>query len=418
MSKDSVELARFRIRFARSIRVATVGAFALASLPLIGCRGRAQDDYYRQKLTNQIRVLEDQLYDADYQNRVLQDKLEHARSVNGLPYEDPSAFELQDRPLPAIPEPVPDYDVIDLDSPDSENAIEDPSAVQERPQSESPGTTLPMPSSQSPDEPAPLQDPDPIAEPATDPNPPTQQDDPESTANDTTGGLGLPTETVPMPIPDPDTNDELLPPPLGTGEQLLPPTEDQLQDDQIIPGTPKPPAEDPSTPPGKIVFPADLKKMSFEQEIEVPVPDRLQIHPTLSGGHQTDEDTPLDGLYLVVNAVDASGNTLSLDNYDIDAELNVVVLDPLDESDDPRLGRWDFTPDEVRKLVHASPNRGQSDETSNNGFHIPIEWLDRVPIGDDVIVHVRLKAAEEEMRCQQQLRMSDSVTTSSWLPRG
>ena len=39
-----------------------------------GC-GRAHSDLYQQRMASEIRVLEDQLYDADYQNQVLQEKL-------------------------------------------------------------------------------------------------------------------------------------------------------------------------------------------------------------------------------------------------------------------------------------------------------------------------------------------------------
>ena len=42
---------------------------------IAGCRSRAHNDLYQDKMASEIRVLEDQLYDADYQNRVLRDKV-------------------------------------------------------------------------------------------------------------------------------------------------------------------------------------------------------------------------------------------------------------------------------------------------------------------------------------------------------
>ncbi|MCA9138772.1 MAG: hypothetical protein KDB00_18500, partial [Planctomycetales bacterium] len=80
-----------------------------------GCRGRAHEDLYRAKMANEIRVLEDQLYDADYQNRVLRDELDrirqgdvpHAPIDDGSIYHQPNA---QHKPKPG------GYDVLDPDS--------------------------------------------------------------------------------------------------------------------------------------------------------------------------------------------------------------------------------------------------------------------------------------------------------------
>ena len=48
---------------------------ALVVFSCSGCNGKAHSDLYQQKMAAEIRILEDQLYDADYQNRVLVDKL-------------------------------------------------------------------------------------------------------------------------------------------------------------------------------------------------------------------------------------------------------------------------------------------------------------------------------------------------------
>ncbi len=415
-----VALAKFPIGKSFGLIVAT------GTVALIGCRGRAQDDYYRQKLTNQIRVLEDQLYDADYQNRVLRDKLEQSRSpappvslgADELPPEHSFDTERHRR----VPEPVPDYDVMDLDSPTADDppASDRPSDNSDLRTTDPPRSSpaLPMPPVETPQSTQPLQDPDPIAVPEEDAVPLSPLDDSgkapadENTAPDS--GLGMPLENVPVPVPDADPNavpneSGSLPPPTSPREQLLPPTPDQLPDDQIIPGDPKPPSEDPSAP-GKIVLPPTIKTMSYETDetVSIAIPDRLELHPQLSGVHQTDQEDGVDGLYLVVTAVDRAGNVLSLDDYEIDAELNVVVIDPLDDSSDPRIGRWDFTPAEVRELVKATPI---------DGFHLPIAWQDRIPECEEVLVHVRLKAADEEMRCQGRVSLHKTVAVSQWLPR-
>ena len=53
-----------------------------------------------------------------------------------------------------------------------------------------------------------------------------------------------------------------------------------------------------------------------------------------------------------------------------------------------------------------------------DGIHIPIQWQDRAPAGDDVIVHIRMAAVEEEMRCQGRVQLKQSIAASNWLPRG
>ncbi len=55
------------------------GCCVAVLLSVTGCRGRAQEDFYRQSLQREVRQLEDQLYEADYENRVLIDELRSER---------------------------------------------------------------------------------------------------------------------------------------------------------------------------------------------------------------------------------------------------------------------------------------------------------------------------------------------------
>ena len=140
-----------------------------------------------------------------------------------------------------------------------------------------------------------------------------------------------------------------------------------------------------------------------------PTVDHISLHPNLSGGHQFDVDDEIDGLYVVVTVMDGADQILSLDQFDVDAEMSIVVLDPAAEVPGTRLGRWDFTPQQVRTFIRSTPT---------DGLHVPIEWKKLRPAGQDVIVHVRMAAAEEEMRCQGRLKLEQSVAVSHWLPRG
>jgi hypothetical protein len=255
----------------------------------------------------------------------------------------------------------------------------------------------------------------------------------------------LPAEAGPKPVPDPSNNDAgatppqqrerqpgeppsqppsqppslLLPPPPSAlpPAELVPPGEEQLMEEPIIPGEVLPPEEDGDEPPGKIEISPGAKTMQFDPEPSgpPPVPDHLELHDGLSGGHRfepsVDGESPSpDGLYLVVTVADAAGQSVPLDRFDINAQLSVVVLDPHREGEsEARLGRWDFSPEQVRRLVRATPV---------DGLHIPVAWRDRSPSGDDVIVHVKLVGEGEEMRCQGRVRLEQSVAAANWLPRG
>lgn len=352
---------------------------------LSGCRGRAVDDLYQAKMANQIRVLEDQLYDADYQNRVLRDQLTRAGDSEQI--DQAPSIESMPRPVPDAVPRSPHEANMDLNEPDTAVEAGPPPA---------PDQVSPEKTAGSVDEPKPLIDPPPE-------------------------GLGVPREGIPDPVPDATNNQNSdLPAPTDQKPppELIPPAEGQLMDDQIIPGEKRPPSADQDSQ-DKIEIPAGSKKMQLESDAEPTeepakdsapaIPDHLELHDGLSGGHQFDTDSDIDGLYLVITVADKAGHALSLDDFDVDADLTVVVVDPHDESEDARIGRWEFSPEEVRQFVRRTPV---------DGIHIPIMWQDRIPSGDDVTVHIRMAAAEDEMRCQAKIRLEETVASANWLPRG
>jgi hypothetical protein len=407
--KSAVPLKSFNASSSRaSSSRAALGFLVLLSLSLLsGCRGRAHEDVYQAKLANQIRVLEDQLYEADYHNRVLRDKLRQAEdaarrhdggpipsssqearssqetsssqeTLNGgartnrdhdVRREDPGSG----RADPGTGRTADDYELLDLDKPDPGQPSEDGSK-EEAPEVEKPGKRDRETDSQ------PL--PEPLTDPSSMPQPPSD-DTPD---------------TPPIPVPDPSNSDPTLDEPSGADPQ---------------PELPQPPTEkELKSPPERIELPPGSKILEFEDAAEaenLPVPDHLEIHDGLSGGYQFDEDQDIDGLFLVVTVADEAGRLVPLDGFEVDAQLTVVVLDPDDETAESPIGRWEFSPKQVREFVKSSPV---------DGIHVPLKWKEKLPRGDDVIVHVRMAAAEEEMRCQGRLKLAESVAMSNWLPRG
>ena len=112
--------------------------------------------------------------------------------------------------------------------------------------------------------------------------------------------------------------------------ELIPPGGEQLIEDPIVPGPPAPPSNDQGNePPGRVNLPANVRQLQFEstRPPAISLPDHLEIHDGLSGGHQFDEDPEIDGLYLIVTVSDQAGQIIALDHFDVDAELTVVVED-------------------------------------------------------------------------------------------
>jgi hypothetical protein len=68
------------IRFALAIGVAGIALIALG-----GCRGAAHREVFQQKMAGRIRILEDQLNEADYQNQILADQLARSRNQVVIP---------------------------------------------------------------------------------------------------------------------------------------------------------------------------------------------------------------------------------------------------------------------------------------------------------------------------------------------
>ncbi len=128
-----------------------------------------------------------------------------------------------------------------------------------------------------------------------------------------------------------------------------------------------------------------------------------------SGGHQFDGSDKVDGKYLVVNVLDSNGQMIDISEFDIDAEMTVVALDPSPANHIARIGRWEFSARDVMNFIRKSPV---------SGFHIPIKWQDVSPATYDVIVHVRLKTEDEEMLCEAELKVRKVESIADWTPRG
>ena len=320
-----------------------------------GCSNRAHTDLYQQRMASEIRVLEDQLYDADYQNRVLRDKLQQCKPAE-VPTQTPSSSGVEssapsrDSQSDSKTEESSDMDdgfesIDDLELPDFDEGEQvDPDAL-------------------------------------TDPVAPIPDDntDGEGSVDD----LLAPLQPAPGG-PEPPSKRDTEIPQIDPGEILPPPAADDG-------GLPK--------PPGQIKLPDSV-------QAALGVPAGLQIHPGLSGGQRVDDS--IDNMKIVLNVVDRIGKPVNLEDFDIDADLSIVILDPDLEPSAARIGRWDFTTRQLATFVESDPI---------SGLHIPIKWQEKQPSGEDMIVHVRLRAEDEEMRCERRLKVVIRTAIAEWMPR-
>lgn len=306
-----------------------------------GCRGNAQRDLYAEKMAGEIRVLEDQLYAADYENKVLRQKLERAREADGEPAAGPKST-----------------------SAPRDRATELPSRIDE---DRSPADTrlLPPPSG-------------------------TPRGESDEAIED-------------RRIEVPGRNERR-----DEGESgLEPPDESDLEMPEIEIGSPAPPLSatgEPELPPNRIPK-TEAQEQLEESLMPPPMPAGLAIHPGFSGSHTFDDEESSTGVYLVVHFVDDEGKPLDMRDTAIEAELSIIILDPTPELEDPRLGRWDFTAEEIEPLRRDAPT---------DSLHIALPWGDNEPAGDEVKAYVRLSNGDQHLDGEATVHLRRPESVAGW----
>lgn len=375
---------------------ATIGLM----LAVFGCTTPAYREVYKEKLNSEVRTLEDQLYEADYENRVLRDELNACRDRKKCIPQDVSLS----TPKPPMINTVESYRSQPpiFDPPESPPVYEDEFYDKRNDKFDDEfdlgvdmGDPMPNPSGGSADQKAGDSrdqksdstmkpsfdfDPEKPFSPLTDPN----NDD-----------ILPPIETPPPPsrkapaLPTPPDMKDLLPDPIIDGNVLPPPQKPDIED----------------LPPGKIELP-DFGGGPFDSG----PPVAIRVHPGGGGGVEDDEEV----FWITLEAVDESGRVVDLANFDIEADLSIVVTDPASELPDSAepvvLGRWDFDPVQTAGMVGDMPV---------HGIHVPVKWENRRPVGDQVVVRANLRGGEDILRCEGLLpTVRQARLASEWLPRG
>ena len=398
---------------------------SLLSVIFAGCRGGAQREVYDAQMAHEIRVLEDQLYEADYQNRILVDQIESLKLKSAAPFHqrlDQNSDEAP-RNRPSIPTPVrpefqqspnsnylpaPSNDPLldklnDLDAiiddgkqeplmpaPPSIENLELPSPTASPPSENGlPSQPTPLPSGGSTPQVPEIQGTDdrlgylPPSSTVSNPLSPVENSSPSRRVLRFEGRASAQEPLLAAPGgPEPPGRNSLIAPPVIHGEMLPPPSKNP----------------EPLQPPGQIILP---------DSPEAPTPEQLKLHSSLSGGRELNGE--IEQMMLVVNVLDKNGRPLELANYDVNADLSVVLFDgEMEQTEANRLGRWDFKPHEVVALVKDEPV---------SGFHIPIHLNEMQPQHKVVLAHVRLRSEEDEMRCNGTVRVTRENAAALWAPR-
>lgn len=333
---------------------------ALILLGLSGCRGKAYRDVYQQKMIGEIRNLEDQLYEADYQNRVLIDELARSRSQVVVP--EATRSRSTSDPAPRTTRPQSPRRDTPLDTRDTRNGDSVLTPVPLDPEPTQPT----LPARPIPDSDPSQLTPPPISRPRTDPN----------------------RNLVPPSVPIP------------------PGIENELPDVDL--GEPVPPSginAVPELPPGQIKLPESVRR---NIRVEPAVPVAIRINPSMSGGYRFDDAKQKTGMHLAIEAIDEKGDPVGLEDFDVTAELSLVLLDPARSASEARLGRWDYDKDELREMVRSG---------SGGAIHLYVAWQDKTPIGKEVIAHIKLSSDETQMQAQAELSTAEA-SVATWNPRG
>lgn len=340
-----------------------------------GCRSAAHNDVYIDKLAAEVRFLEDQLYQIDYENKVLREKLQRAkRAEASAKLAPPKSFMQTPKPAKTVPLDDRNNDRDRMPSEDRDDDLRD-------------------------DDQDPL---GPIQTPRID--------------------LGQPQVTPPeSKLPGNDSTPQIQLPDIEPGD-IRPPSDSLLIPPEIDPGQIRPPGDSrnsPSLAPGKIILPASVTpqieaagqvELAGGQEPLDQTPGELVslvIDPVFSRGHDFTAGGESSGVYLVIKGLDEEGRELP-----IDAPLQVAIMDPKRSGSQARLGRWDFDLEHVRDAWRST--------AATDGIHLPIQWDNKHPLGDFVDVYCRTETATGEL-ITTELTIDLSVHRSRaelWTPRG
>jgi hypothetical protein len=120
---------------------------------------------------------------------------------------------------------------------------------------------------------------------------------------------------------------------------------------------------------------------------------QISLNRKLTGGHNADGQPGDDGLMVVVEPLDASGELI-----EVPGEVSVVVLDPALEGEAARVARWDFTAEEAAGHIKRTP--------MGDGLHFDLRWPHGPPANRSLNLYVRFKTLEgKKLQLEKQIEV-------------
>ncbi len=332
-----------------------VGGLAL----IVGCHGQAYREVYQQKMTREIRTLEDRLNEAEYRNRVLMQQL--ARRGEEI-----------------------------FMAPIGQSVPMGSSPVQREGQRGGTGSVR-------------------SATPERLPKPLGKSVDGGAASGDAARSVRPTLPARPLQdVPIDPTLPELIPPAVP-----IPPGKESIEFPDVDLGDPVPPAglnAPMEPPPGQIPIPAPPKASggpAAEEAQRDPV--GIRIDTSMSGGHREDGPEGATGMQLLVQPIDASGVPIPIDRFDIAADLEVVLTDPGSEPAGEELGRWVYAAEELHGLMRPG---------SGGGLQLYLTWKGKRPSGDRVIAQVKLLDETQELELSAEAELlTVEPSAADWNPR-
>lgn len=320
-----------------------------------GCQRRAHTELYVENINARNRDLEDQLYKYDYEYRMLEQELRSLRDENAQLRNSDEGSSSGRNPLRFFsprPDAPTEAEELEGESEEGNSSSEPPSIIE----SSNPGTSsgnLPSPPSSSPGasgDAAPNEfDIEQLAPPTIDPG-----------------------EAMPPPLPArgnrADNGSDALQRNLGQVEipALLASQRKTIEGDG---DTEAAPMELTPAFGGASLRPA-VAELTDTRVVE------LAFHSSLSRAANFDDEMDDDGLYLLLQPKNESGQVVP-----IAADLSVVVLDPARTGSDARISRRDYSANEVKSKLQLSGK--------HQGIHLTMPWNGPDPEADRVIVFAR-----------------------------
>ena len=120
---------------------------------------------------------------------------------------------------------------------------------------------------------------------------------------------------------------------------------------------------------------------------------QISLNRKLTGGHNVDGQPGDEGLMVVVEPLDATGQLI-----EVPGEVSVVVLDPAQEGEAARVARWDFTAEEAAEHIKRTP--------MGDGLHFDLRWPHGPPANRTLNLYVRFKTLEgKKLQLEKQIEV-------------